>query len=109
MGVNNMTCLQCDNNFDDQQYDQFHKMCNACLGKQRFIMEVEFEHPKLDFGVLISNTISRLMLEYKEAKDRGFHPDLGACPQIKILCIKDIIAGRFIDKEKAIKLFKEYK
>lgn len=92
-----MYCVQCDNKFSAQQYNSYLKMCNYCSGKQRFSMEVEFEHPTLDFGVLLSDTLTRLCLEFKEAKNEGFHPSLGACPKIKILSAKDNFTGELIN------------
>tara|TARA_R100000781_G_scaffold94684_1_gene58993 strand:+ start:3450 stop:3701 length:252 start_codon:yes stop_codon:yes gene_type:complete len=82
-------------------------MCNHCLGKQRFAMEVEFEHPNLDYGVLISNTLGGLMLEFKQAKKDKWHPSLGGCPNIKILSITDVIDGKYIDEKKALKLLEQ--
>ena len=46
-----MTCIQCDNKFTERQYNSYMNMCNKCSKVQRFVMEVEFDHPECDFGV----------------------------------------------------------
>ena len=99
-----MYCIQCDNKFHKYQYNGFLKMCNKCSKKQRFSMEVEFDHPECDFGVLIDDTLTRLLLQYKEAKESGWHFSLGGCPNLKILSARDNYTGELIDPNKINKL-----
>tara|TARA_R100001082_G_scaffold90263_1_gene56733 strand:- start:1481 stop:1780 length:300 start_codon:yes stop_codon:yes gene_type:complete len=92
-------CMQCDEKFKGSQYNGYLKMCNKCSKVQRFSMEVEFDHPECDFGVLIDDTLSRLILQYKEAKKTGWHYHIGGCANIKILKIKDNFIGKEINKK----------
>ena len=102
-----MYCIQCDNKFEIKQYDELHNMCNGCLGKQRFVMEVEFDHPECDFGVLVDDTLTRLLLQYKDAKKTGWHYHLGGCPNIKIKSVEDIIKGTVIGPQTIINLLEK--
>ena len=99
-----MTCIHCDKKFTERQYNTYMKMCNKCAKVQRFSMEVEFDHPDLDFGVLIDDNLGRLLLQYKDAKNSGWHIDLGGCPNIKILSVKDNFLGEIVDPNKINKL-----
>ena len=55
----------------------------------RFIMEVEFDHPNLDWDILFDDNLVDLAKRFKEAKDTGFDTSLGACPNLKIKKITD--------------------
>ena len=102
-----MYCVQCDNKFTERQYNIFMNMCNKCAKVQRFVMEVEFDHPECDFGVLIDDTLTRLLLQFKEAKKTGWHHSLGGCPNIKILSARDNFTGEIVDPNKINKLLEQ--
>tara|TARA_R100000315_G_C5174042_1_gene100608 strand:- start:237 stop:578 length:342 start_codon:yes stop_codon:yes gene_type:complete len=91
------TCINCDFKFKERQFDLGKKMCNKCLEKERYCMEVEFEvDPNgngCDYNVLVDNSLEWLLEEFKEAKTRGFHTKLGSCPNIKILSVTDVLDG----------------
>jgi len=91
-----VNCIQCDNKFSEKQYNSFMSMCNECSGKQRYSMEVEFKHPILDYGVFLSDTWDGVLKDLKEAKKNGYHPDLGACPEIRMLKIVDNFNGEVV-------------
>ena len=91
------TCLQCDFKFSERQMDLGERVCNECLEKERYCMEVEFEHPELDFGVLTDDNLHDLLMRYKIAELKGFDTYLGSCPKLKILSVKDVISGELID------------
>tara|TARA_R100001082_G_scaffold4772_4_gene3434 strand:+ start:3965 stop:4180 length:216 start_codon:yes stop_codon:yes gene_type:complete len=67
-------------------------------------MEVEFDHPECDFGILVDDTLTRLLLQYKEAKNSGWHHSLAGCPNIRILNVMDNFTGEIIDPNKINKL-----
>ena len=54
-----------------------------------FIMEVEFDHPELDWNVLFDDNLVDLAKRFKKAKDTGFDTTLGACPNLRIKRITD--------------------
>ena len=55
----------------------------------RFIMEVEFNHPELDWNILFDNNLIELAKRFKQAKDTGFDTALGACSNLRIKRITD--------------------
>ena len=91
------TCLQCDFKFNKSQMSLSERMCNKCLEKERYVMEVEWDDPDFDFGVLSDDSLHDLINRYKTAKLKGFDTCLGSCPRIKILSVKDVISGKLID------------
>ena len=90
------TCIQCDHKFPEIQMDLGERVCNECLEKERYCMEVEFEHPELDFGVLSDDNLHDLLKRFKIAKLKGFDSYLGSCPKMKILSVKDMFTGELI-------------
>ena len=104
------TCINCDFKFTADQMDLGERVCNECLNKQRYCMEVEFDvdpnSNRVDYNVLVDDSLEWLLRDYKEAKNKGFHSKLGPCPNIKILCVTDIIDGIVINKNE-IKLILE--
>ncbi len=99
-----MTCIHCDKDFTERQYNSYMKMCNKCAKVQRFSMEVEFDNPGLDYGVLIDDNLTRLLLQFLECKKTGWHISLGGCPNIKILSVRDNFKGEIVDPNKINKL-----
>ena len=91
------TCLQCDFKFHKSQMNLGERVCNKCLEKERYCMEVEWEDPDFDFGVLTDDNLHKLLNRYKTAKLKGFDSYLGNCPKIKILSVKDVISGELIE------------
>ena len=55
----------------------------------RFIMEVEFDHPNLDWDILFDDNLVDLAKRFKEAKDTGFDTSLCSCPNLRIKKITD--------------------
>ncbi len=55
----------------------------------RFIMEVEFDHPNLDWDVLFDDNLVDLAKRFKKAKDTGFDTSLGSCPNLRVKRITD--------------------
>lgn len=102
-----MYCVQCDNKFVIQQYNSYMNMCNKCSNVQRFSMEVEFDHPECDFGVLVDANLTRLLLQFKKAKKTGWHHSLAGCPKIKILSVKDNFTGELINLNTIHKLLEK--
>jgi hypothetical protein len=87
--------------------DLGERVCHECLEKERYCMEVEFEHPELDFGVLTDDNLHDLLIRYKIAKLKGFDSYLGSCPKMKILSVKDVITGELIDPNRINEILEE--
>ena len=51
----------------------------------RYIVEVEFDNPEFDYGVLFDATLKDLVSEYCDAKIKGFHITLGSCVNISVI------------------------
>ena len=101
------TCIQCDHKFPAIQMDLDERVCNECLEKERYCMEVEFEHPTLDWGVLTDDNLRDLLKRFKTAKMKGFDTYLGSVPKMKILSVKDVITGELIHPSTINELLEE--
>tara|TARA_R100000808_G_scaffold18134_1_gene39831 strand:+ start:12556 stop:12882 length:327 start_codon:yes stop_codon:yes gene_type:complete len=105
------TCINCDFPFEERQMDLGERMCNKCLEKERYCMEVEFDvdpsSDRVDYNVLVDDSLEWLLKEYNEAKTKGFHSKLGSCPKIKILSVTDVLDGIIIDPNKINSMLEE--
>ena len=65
----------------------------------QYVMTVEYQHPECDFGVLVDDTLEDIIIQYINAKNTKWHHDLGACPNIKILTLSDILNKKDFNKK----------
>ena len=70
-------------------------------------MEVEFEHPDLDWGVLTDDNLHDLLKRFKIAKMKGFDTYLGSTPKIKIISVMDVITGELIEPNRINEILEE--
>ena len=70
-------------------------------------MELEFENPDLDYGVLTDDNLYGLLKRFKLAKIKGFDTYLGSVPNIKILSVKDVITGELIHPNRINEILEE--
>lgn len=54
-------------------------------GGLEWAVEVEFDHPELDYGVLVDQKLTWLVDRYCDAKIKGWSYQLGGCPNLRIL------------------------
>ena len=101
------TCIQCEMKFESRFMDLEERACLECLEKERYCMEVEFEHPDLDFGVLTDDNLHDLLTRFKTAKLKGFDTYLGSVPKMKILSVKDVITGELIHSNRIDEILEE--
>jgi hypothetical protein len=87
------TCLHCEKKFSKDFIDLQENLCYSCLKDHRYIVEVEFDHPELDWNVFVDSDLEYLALRIKEAKKTGFDTLIGACPNLRVIKIKDKIEG----------------
>ena len=101
------TCIQCEMKFDERYMDFDERVCHECLEKERYCMELEFENPDLDYGVLTDDNLYGLLKRFKLAKIKGFDTYLGSVPNIKILSVKDVITGELIHPNRINQILEE--
>ena len=78
-----------------KKYPQYKKhFLKYDLGKLNLkVVEVEFDHPELDWNVLVDNDLQYLVKRVKEAQIKGFDTLIGACPNLRVLKVKDRLEG----------------
>jgi len=87
------TCLHCDNKFTKENMRVLENLCYGCLKDERYVVEVEFDHPELDWNVLVDNDLEYLAKRVKEAQKVGFDTLIGACPNLRVLKVRDRLEG----------------
>ena len=82
------TCLHCDNKFTKEDMDVLENLCYGCLKDERYVVE-----PELDSNVFVDNDLLYLVKRVKNAQKEGFDTLIGACPNLKVLKVKDRVEG----------------
>ena len=100
-------CLQCKERKNDKQFCKSEKTCWECLESDRYVMEVEFEHPELDYGVISDTDLRSLVKRLKKAQITGFDTSTGSCPNIKVLKVSDVYLGNTVEISKLDKIMED--
>tara|TARA_Y100000310_G_scaffold33278_1_gene31472 strand:- start:1947 stop:2351 length:405 start_codon:yes stop_codon:yes gene_type:complete len=100
-------CSQCKERKSDKQFCKSEKTCWECLESDRYVMEVEFKHPELDYGVISDTDLKSLVKRFRKAQKTGFDTSTGSCPSIKILSVSDVYLGILVEPGLISKIFDE--